>query len=120
MGDARAVINLSLHSCSQRWPILVLPCDDLEYRLRGIYEMLLFRYPRKNMETEKISPLHCSECNGVLLPENAVRLQNEMCMLRYFCIGCGRRSYAVKVGPAVRIYPSSKMETVMDSSELET
>ena len=79
--------------------------------------MLFFRYRRKHMETEKINPLHCCECNGVLLPESAIRLENGICMLRYLCIGCSRRSYAVKTGPVIRVYPSSKIETVTSPSE---
>ena len=39
------------------------------------------------METEQSNPLECSECKGVLLPERAIRLQNEICVLRYVCMG---------------------------------
>jgi Zn finger protein HypA/HybF involved in hydrogenase expression len=64
------------------------------------------------METEQSNPLECSECKGVLLPERAIRLQNEICVLRYVCMGCDSRSYALKTGSRVRVYPSGNIESV--------
>ena len=81
--------------------------------------MLFFRYPRKNMETKKIDPLCCLECEGALLPERVIRLQNGTCVLRYVCIGCRSRSYAMKVGSAVHMYPSINiLESVTSSLAL--
>jgi hypothetical protein len=75
------------------------------YRLRGIYSNLIPRYPRKNMDISKIDPLQCCECEGVLLPDRPIPLKNESWVLRYVCIDCKSRSYAVKDGAAVRMYP---------------
>ena len=58
----------------------------------------------QNMETTKSDPLKCCECEGVLLPDRAIPLK-ETWVLRYVCIDCKGRSYAVKMGPAVRMYP---------------
>ena len=70
------------------------------------------------METEKSNPLECYECKGVLLPERAIRLQNDICVLRYICMGCGSRSYALNTGSLVRVYPSRNLESVEGTSEL--
>ena len=74
--------------------------------------------PMQDMETEQSNPLQCYACEGVLLPERAIRLLNGVCVLRYFCMGCGSRSYAVQMGSAVRVYPSTNLETVTGTSEV--
>jgi hypothetical protein len=61
--------------------------------------------PSQNMEISKIDPLQCCECEGVLLPDRPIPLKNESWVLRYVCIDCKSRSYAVKDGSAVRMYP---------------
>jgi hypothetical protein len=70
------------------------------------------------METEDNNPLECYECKGVLLPDRAMRLQNGGCVLRYICMGCHSRSYAVSIGSTVRVYPSRAVESVKDALEL--
>ena len=74
--------------------------------------------PSQNMETGTSNPLECYECKGVLLPDRAMRLQNGGCVLRYVCISCRSRSYAVCIGSAVRVYPSRAVENVMDTPEV--
>jgi hypothetical protein len=61
--------------------------------------------PSQNMEISKIDPLQCCECEGVLLPDRPIPLKNESWVLRYVCIDCKSRSYAVKDGSAIRMYP---------------
>lgn len=58
----------------------------------------------RHMETTQSDPLKCCECEGVLLPDRAIPLK-ETWVLRYVCINCKGRSYAVKMGPSVRMYP---------------
>src|SRR5687768_10056293 len=58
----------------------------------------------RHMETTQSDPLKCCECEGVLLPDRAIPLK-ETWVLRYVCIDCKGRSYAVKMGPSVRMYP---------------
>ena len=70
------------------------------------------RYPRKTWKLNKAIRWSVTECTGVLLPERAIRLQNKICVLRYVCIGCDSRSYALKTGSRVRVYPSSNIESV--------
>ena len=69
------------------------------------------------METENSNPLECYECKGVLLPDQAMRLENGGCVLRYVCISCNSRSYAVIIGSAVRVYPSRAVESVTGAPE---
>lgn len=64
------------------------------------------------METEQSDPFACYECTGVLVPERAIRLENDICVLRYICIDCHSRSYGVKTGSRIRMYPSSDIESV--------
>ena len=70
------------------------------------------------MEPGTSNPLECYECKGVLLPDQAMRLQNGGCVLRYVCISCRSRSYAVCIGSAVRVYPARAVEIVSGASEL--
>jgi hypothetical protein len=64
------------------------------------------------METENNNPLECCECKGVLLPERAMRLENGGCVVRYACIGCHSRAYAVNIGSVVRVYPSRTLKAL--------
>lgn len=84
----------------------------------GFIGVCFVRYRDQCMETEDSNPLECYECKGVLLPDRAMRLQNGGCVLRYICMGCHSRSYAVSIGSAVRVYPSRAVESVKDALEL--
>ena len=77
-----------------------------------------FQILSQKMEPEKSNPLECYECKGVLLPDRAMRLQNGGCVLRYVCVSCRSRSYAVSIGSVVRVYPSRAVESVTVASEL--
>ena len=70
------------------------------------------------METENSNPLECYEFKGVLLPDRAMRLQNGGCVLRYVCMSCRSRSYAVSIESVVRVYPSRAVESVTAGLEL--
>ena len=37
------------------------------------------------------------------MPDRAIPLKNEIWVLRYVCIHCKGRAYAVKMGPTVRM-----------------
>jgi hypothetical protein len=45
---------------------------------------------------ERTHPLQCRECNGTVLPDQAVCLPNGVWVLRYICLYCGCRWHAVK------------------------
>ena len=84
------------------------------YRILGLYEVRDLRYPRKNMEPTR-DPLRCRQCEGALLPNRVIPLKSGLMVLRYACIHCRSRSYAVKVDSTVHMYPSLSVIEAFDA-----